>query len=111
MKTMFAVISACLILTFTASSTDGGKEVRDWLSSGYVVSGYNVPAATKWSPAVPYYAYYDYSSSDPWYRYVARPYLDSWYWPPSYYRGYPVSYYYRPTYYWYSSPWRYSIYF
>lgn len=115
MKMILAVAFACLILTFTASSTGEAKEMRDWLSAGYVVSGYHAPAAFKWSPAVSYYTYYDYSAPDPWYRYVAQPYLDNWYWPPSYYQGginaYPVSYYNPPNYYWYGSPWRYPIYY
>jgi len=110
MRMMFAVVFACIILAFTASGVAGGVEVGDWLSGGYVVTGYNAPAALKWSPSVFNYGYIDYSVSDPWYRSVARPYLDSWYWPSYYYRSgitvYPVNYY-RPAYYWHGLPWPY----
>lgn len=113
---IFAVIFAGVFLIFAASSVAVGT--KDWLSSGYVVTGYHSPAAT-WGPTVFHYGYYDYSISDPWYRYVARPYLSGWYWSSWYYPGvisvYPVSYYspvyYWPAYYWYGSPWTYSIYY
>ena len=52
MRMMFAVDFACIILAFTASGVAGGVEVGDWLSGGYVVTGYNAPAALKWSPSV-----------------------------------------------------------
>lgn len=111
---LFAFAFACIILALTGSGVAEGIQVGDWLSSGYVVTGYQAPAPITWSPAVYHYGYFDYSTSDPWYRYVAQPYLNSWYWPSWYYPGginvYPVSYY-RPAYYWYSSPWTYSIYY
>lgn len=110
MNRLFAVVFACIVLTITTSSLADGA--RDWLSSGYVVSGYHSPASI-WGPTIYHYGYFDYSTSDPWYRHVARPYLDNWYWPWYYQSGvnvYPVSYY-RPSYYWYGSPWTYSVYY
>jgi|GEM_PF-516319 len=114
MRMALALVFAC-ILSFAASSVAGGIDGGDWLSSGYVVTGYHSPAYV-WSPTVYYYGYFDYSGPDPWYSYVARPYLDSWYWHSWYYPSgvgvYPVSYY-RPAYYWYwyGWPWPYSIYY
>ena len=105
MRKNLAVVFACIILAFIGSSVADGA--RDWLSSGYVVTGY-YPAAV-WGPTTYYYGYFDYAASDPWYRYVAGPYLNSWYWPSWYYRSYPVSYY-RPAY-WYGWPWTYSVYY
>ncbi len=50
MRMMFAVVFACIILAFTASGVAGGVEVGDWLSGGYVVTGYNLGFPQKESP-------------------------------------------------------------
>jgi hypothetical protein len=77
-------ICACLFLTVMTSSAYDG----DWSSGGHVAS----PVVSH-GYGVPYPVYYDYANFDPWYRGVALPFLNDWYWPPSYYPGYYHSYY------------------
>lgn len=100
MKIAIVAILACLFVVDMAPSMESG----DWLSNGYVVTHHHAaPVIGSWGHGISYPIYYDSTVFDPWYRNVAWPFLNNWYWPPSYYRsgsaGYPFCYY--PGSYWY----------
>lgn len=109
MKTIIAVIFACMLLASITLSIEGKAQEGDWLSGGYVVTPYY--PTYYWGPGSSYPVYYDSAVFDPWYRYVAWPYLSNSYWPQSYYQNgvviYPVNYYYPTSYYYPTTYWYY----
>ena len=84
MSILPVVICVSLLLIGTASGTYSG----DWSSGGHVVA----PDAVGWGYGKPYPVYYNSDVLDPWYRHVAWPFLNDWYWPPSYYPSHYYSY-------------------